>query len=203
MTIGFHKGVCRLCGKTDALNEGICAAHSAEVAQAYLFGFADGQATPPDPDGGGVRENDWDNEAYQRGLKMGHKNNAFRESVWMAHRDRLESEIDGLQKQLAALRAPAPDKGWRTMDTAPKDGTPIQLALPNAANGYAQVVGWWEPEFEWETDYSQEPSEEGEYPGKYRGAWTDGGIQSDENPTEYLPHFWQPLPPPPDGKEAE
>lgn len=45
-------GKCVLCGKeSEAVNEGICAAHSDEVAQAYLFGFADGKASPPRPAG--------------------------------------------------------------------------------------------------------------------------------------------------------
>jgi hypothetical protein len=41
----IHEGKCVLCGKQDALNEGICGSHDAEVAQAYLFGFADGKAS--------------------------------------------------------------------------------------------------------------------------------------------------------------
>lgn len=47
-------GKCILCGKeNEAVNEGICAAHSDEVAQAYLFGFADGKQSQltAQPDG--------------------------------------------------------------------------------------------------------------------------------------------------------
>lgn len=55
--IGPYMGKCRLCGKDDqALNEGICAAHGDDCAQAYLFGFADGQAAPTSAQKDGVRE---------------------------------------------------------------------------------------------------------------------------------------------------
>lgn len=40
--IGFQEGPCRICNKMDVLNEGICADHSDDAAQGYLFGFADG-----------------------------------------------------------------------------------------------------------------------------------------------------------------
>ena len=43
MAIGYQQGKCRLCGKEDSLNEGICAAHSSDAAQGYLFGYADGK----------------------------------------------------------------------------------------------------------------------------------------------------------------
>ena len=46
--IGFSKGKCRLCGKEDSLNEGICAAHSSDAAQGYLFGYADGLKAQPE-----------------------------------------------------------------------------------------------------------------------------------------------------------
>lgn len=43
-------------GKTDALNEGICGAHSAETAQAYLFGIEDGQVERPTPSVGALEQ---------------------------------------------------------------------------------------------------------------------------------------------------
>lgn len=43
-------GKCVLCGaENEAVNEGICAKHSDETAQAYLFGFADGKAAVSHP----------------------------------------------------------------------------------------------------------------------------------------------------------
>ena len=42
-----------------------------------------------------------------------------------------------------------------------------------------------------------DPSDDGEYPGKYRGAWVDGGLDGGECPIEHKPSYWMPLPPEP------
>lgn len=100
-------GKCRLCGKEDqALNEGICAAHGDECAQAYLFGFADGQAAPTSAQ------------------KDGEAQELMREALTVLGHYRLNGEaqqldtLEGYIKLLAALHAtPASDgvgdcKSW-------------------------------------------------------------------------------------------
>lgn len=63
--IGYRTEKCRICGKVDACNEGICARHSADVAQAYLFGFEEGtRATPSATEGAAVAE------AFENGRRV-------------------------------------------------------------------------------------------------------------------------------------
>lgn len=81
---------------------------------------------------------------------------------------------------------------WQSMETAPRDGTPIQAEIPG--NGSDYVIGWTEG-FEgasgtvgaWVILEDQEPP----------ACWTDGVCwerNEDEKPS-VLPARWKPLPP--------
>lgn len=83
----------------------------------------------------------------------------------------------------AALSAfEAEPQGWRTMDSAPKDGTEILAIVPvtrsfgdsDATPEFDQRIVWWEA----------------------RGQWTD---DRDLGPVAFT--HWQPLPLPPEMKE--
>jgi hypothetical protein len=178
-------GKCVLCGaENEAVNEGICAKHSDETAQAYLFGFADGQATQPAspaveglrmaaeatidllerlrgltlPQGHklGLYAGDFErvmqlnkqalskppSDEYKRGLATGHKNNEFRESLWFAHRDRLEAEIDRLQK--AALAHPK----------AEPQGDALRVAVAKCREAIKRAEQG-DPEMDWDQAFQE------------------------------------------------
>lgn len=65
---------------------------------------------------------------------------------------------------------------WRPIETAPKDGTPLLLLWPDAAEKMA--VMWWDD---------------------YCGGWM--GYYDGINPGRMPPTHWMPLPPPPKGAE--
>jgi hypothetical protein len=86
---------------------------------------------------------------------------------------------------------------WERIETAPKDGTRILLALlavdkPGEPPSWFISLGWWDPEFDGE--WSDEVGDI-----VYRGAWTDGGVASwaYEEHRELGPTHWMPLPEPP------
>ena len=83
---------------------------------------------------------------------------------------------------------------WQSMESAPKKEA-ILLACPAYKEGYYQVVAWWEEEFEWEPDYEADGIDDD--PGKYRGAWVDGGLDGGECPIEHKPTHWKHLDPAP------
>ena len=85
---------------------------------------------------------------------------------------------------------------WIPIESAPRDGRTLLVAW-ETNHGWGQAVVWWKPEFEWVQGFSKEPSKEGEYPGSYRGAWVDGGLDGSECEIEYHPSHWMPLPNPP------
>jgi hypothetical protein len=79
------------------------------------------------------------------------------------------------------LETPSPSSqlvGWRPIETAPKDGTPVLV-------GHEQAVfsAWWEK------DGTQTNTN---HPG-----WVDGTTNSYEEYTTYEPTHWMPLPAPP------
>lgn len=73
-------------------------------------------------------------------------------------------------------------EGWRTIDSAPRDGTKILIAEPvneeHAMNQHAIYAAWWD---------------EGD------AIWTDYAVKSFgyEEVQSYSPTHWMPLPPPP------
>jgi hypothetical protein len=91
---------------------------------------------------------------------------------WVGHR---------ILKEIRALSQPVPDDGWRTMESAPTDGTDILLCsqiLHEAPGGpfFEYIVGAWDVE---------------EVGGD--GGWaTENGLQ----PIENRPSYWRPLSPP-------
>lgn len=89
-----------------------------------------------------------------------------------------------LNEEVAALRA---RMEWRLIETAPKDGTRIQLAC-----GELVTSGRWDAEFDciW-NDPRKAPIP--------IGAWTDGTVADwgMEKNIELHPTHWQPLPTPP------
>lgn len=62
---------------------------------------------------------------------------------------------------------------WRTIDSAPKDGTRLWLFWPDACEDDRQTVGWWRT-------------------GVHGDYWMDHADSERENPTH-----WMPLPEPP------
>lgn len=156
--IGFQQTQCRLCGKTDVCNEGICGAHSAETAQAYLFGIADGRATvPASPvrSAGKCPECGWN--ADGRGVPGDHGRGCSYQKKWLTrekiedqlnkqageNKSMLTAEFDTLCRMaLAALEQP----GWQDIASAPKDGTTVQLAAAGIHAGRGHWVkerNWW------------------------------------------------------------
>lgn len=79
------------------------------------------------------------------------------------------ARIQQLEAEIAAMQ-------WRPIETAPKDGTPLLLLWPDAAEKMA--VMWWD-----------------EYVENWLGYYD--GI----NPGYQPPTHWMPLPPPPAGEQ--
>lgn len=86
-----------------------------------------------------------------------------------------------LHVSLAALREPTPGTaiGWRTMESAPRDGTPVLVFVPAWYRGQGgQAVACW-------MDFSDRPG------------WYFGSASACE------PSAWQPLPPAPPATPQE
>lgn len=88
---------------------------------------------------------------------------------------------------------------WRSMETAPKDGTCIQAEIPG--HGCDNVIAWmdglldehWDDCGAWYFAEDREPPD----------CWTDGicwALNEDGKPS-VKPVRWQPLPPPPETGE--
>lgn len=80
------------------------------------------------------------------------------------------------RKRLFALARRGAAMQWRPIEAAPKDGTPLLLLWPDAAEKMA--VMWWDG---------------------YCEGWM--GYYDGINPGQMPPTHWMPLPPPPAGEQ--
>lgn len=90
--------------------------------------------------------------------------------------------LDSILSVSAAPPSPDSQRGWKPIESAPKDGTRVLLADP-IEGGHEMSVGWWRP-------YINDSDDAG---------WMDGTVESwayEEN-TILHPTHWQPLPAPP------
>lgn len=93
---------------------------------------------------------------------------------WVGAEAKLVSCADELDAVLAS--SPKAD-GWQPIETAPKDGTSILVAIPEYGKGPGHVV---------------------RVLGCFNGAWATDKEEAEDIDTMYFePRFWQPLPAPP------
>jgi hypothetical protein len=94
----------------------------------------------------------------------------------------IEGSLGSALPGLIALRDGA---GWRPIDTAPKDGTPIAFRSERCQLGACQ---WWSPERQADAaDWDAAPED-------FDGCWLFDG---DDDGDEIFPTHWMPLPAPP------
>lgn len=79
---------------------------------------------------------------------------------------------------------------WRSIRSAPKDGTVVLIYDPSENEGRRIKAAYWDAEFDW-IGWSDKFNK-----ARYRGAWTDNAVASFayEETVEYKPTHWMPLP---------
>lgn len=83
-------------------------------------------------------------------------------------------------------------RAWRPIETAPRDGTIVLCAYRLNGETWAMDAMYWDAEFH--TTYLDEEADD----AVHTGAWTDGSIDANEDPMEFRPSHWMPLPAPPE-----
>lgn len=107
---------------------------------------------------------------------------------------------DVLKSRQYPLQSTQPvEGGWRPIETAPKDGTPIQARIPG--HGSDNIIAWVHGFLDdneldcsgWAFVEDQEPPAD----------WTDGvcWARNEDGQPSTSPTHWQPLPPPPAQEE--
>lgn len=108
--------------------------------------------------------------------------------------DVAEASVSFIDAALASLPASDADV-WRTMDSAPRDGTPIQAKIPG--HGADNIIAWASSLLDsegkdcggWQFVEDQEPPDD----------WTDGVCWqvNEDGVASTQPVAWRPLPTPP------
>ncbi len=91
--------------------------------------------------------------------------------------------------------AHTPCAAWLMIESAPKDACILLASMgvksPGQDRQWSITAGYWDAEFEAVLTEDDDDA--------YRGAWTDGSVESwgYEQRTELYPTHWMPLPAPP------
>lgn len=91
-----------------------------------------------------------------------------------------ETAIAKIDAALAALDAPAEGEGWRTIDSAPRDGTVVLTVCMDAQRPRVNAA-WWRD-------------------GWWRSFRPTLDKFQTENPFRWFPTHWRPLPSPPESR---
>lgn len=98
-----------------------------------------------------------------------------------------------LARQQGDTRVRPNGEGWQTIDSAPKDGTVIDLWVVWKDDGEGKRVA----DAEWGRGYIAFESERGEKEGWIAEAWGIDGSQGAMDTDELVATHWMPLPEPP------
>ncbi|KAB2712833.1 DUF551 domain-containing protein [Brucella intermedia] len=146
-----------------------------------------------------------------RGLIKTYANAAFEQQgkdipkyIWHLHFEEFATAIRALSSPDHADAGKVEGDGWRPIESAPKDGTPVLIAWQAVASvrgekQWFQTVAHYDDSFEI-AGYDEETGD-----AHKRGAWTDGAVASwaYEEIREISPTHWRPLPSAPsEGSDA-